>query len=59
MISRQEVLFHATPILLAHRYAIFLCSWDVEIDEIDDSLVGQLTTILLLLSLMEVFAFSI
>ena len=25
---------------LAHRYATFLCSWDVEID---DSLVGQLT----------------
>ena len=25
--------------LIAHRYAIFLCSWDV-----DDSLVGQLTS---------------
>ena len=51
MLSRQEVLFHATPILLAHHYAIFLCSWN-------DSL-GQLTTILLLISLMAVFAFSI
>ena len=27
---------------VAHRYAIFLCSWDVEID---DSLVGQLTAL--------------
>ena len=27
--------------ILAHRFAIFLCSWDV-----DDSLVGQLTTCL-------------
>ena len=26
--------------VIAHRYAIFLWSWDVEID---DSLVGQLT----------------
>ena len=26
--------------VVAHRYAIFLCYWDVEID---DSLVGQLT----------------
>ena len=30
-----------TSQILAHRYAIFLCSWDVEID---DSLVGQLTS---------------
>ena len=33
--------FGETSQILAHRYAIFLCSWDVEID---DSLVGQLTT---------------
>ena len=26
--------------VVAHRYAIFLCSWDVEID---DSLIEQLT----------------
>ena len=32
--------FGETSQILAHRYAIFLCSWDVEID---DSLVGQLT----------------
>ena len=31
---------------LPHRYAIFLCSWDVEID---DRLVGQLTTTVLVL----------
>ena len=28
---------------LAHRYAIFLCSWDMGCWNIDDSLVGQLT----------------
>ena len=33
---------------LAHRYPIFLCSWN---DEIDDSLVGQLTAVSLLLFL--------
>ena len=34
-----------TTVHLAHCYAIFLCSLDVEID---DSLVGQLTTVHLL-----------
>ena len=36
-LSTQSIDTHR----LAHRYATFLCSWDVEID---NSLVGQLTT---------------
>ena len=41
-VSWPDDLRWAQDLVLAHRYAIFLCSWDVERD---DSLVGQLTII--------------
>ena len=46
--------------ILAHRYATFLCSWDVEIRgrhrQLDDSLVGQLTNSILQLNAEKMVA---